>query len=408
MMLEQAALAFLSDKRASSLFRDCKSFEKVDAKSLRFEGKDYLNFSSNDYLGLASDFSLQDLVDIESSLQQPILSGGTASPLVVGEQNIHQQLKLALMAHVFKDCQIHQANYKCLLFSSGFAANQAFISAMCTTADHQKHKMLLVQDKLNHASLIDAGTKAQAQKLTKQVRFRHNDIEQLTKQLSQHNEYQLKLVATESVFSMDGDCAPLEEIADVLTQHNGLLYVDDAHGFGVINTPDVSKMAGYLITFGKALGSQGAALILKQPLADLMINISREFIYSTSISPLQAAATLVNLKKLQSQADRRITLQNNIALFRDLAAKNNLPLMDSTSPIQPILIGEESRAVHMAEELKQQGIWLSAMRTPTVPKGQSRLRVTINTKHDEQSILFLINELGRAVSNRVDSGVQHT
>ncbi|GAB2992530.1 aminotransferase class I/II-fold pyridoxal phosphate-dependent enzyme [Psychrosphaera aestuarii] len=392
----------------NSLLRSRRAFEYVSSTELVYNGNHYRNYSSNDYLGLASSFCLTEFNKWQDTrlgiTGKNCSSGSMASPLVTGFSYQHKALIDDLLNYVDAP-----DDYSAVLFSSGYAANNGVINALFKDKDSSNQ---LFQDKLNHASLIDAGTKLQAAGHLTQKRFSHNNVEHLAKLLnSKSGPLQKRLLATEGVFSMDGDRAPLIEISKIARQTNTLLMVDDAHGFGIsrhsLHTAGItlSDVDIYVVTFGKSLGAQGAAVIAKDNICQYLENFCKDYIYSTHLSPLQCAAVQFNLHKL-NDADRQQKLQQNIQLFRSLAIKNGLPVLDSDTAIQPIMVGDEKHALKMTEQLKQDGIWLTAIRTPTVPKGQSRLRVTITSDHKPNCINDLVESLVKALSSTTTSAVE--
>ena len=421
----QQIQSIIAKREAESLLRVTPYYDEVSSTELTINQQAYKNFSGNDYLGLASDFSVGQLTNIELKSfltgkdEDPIglKSGSMASPLVSGEQRIHRLLKQRLI-------EVTGANseYDCLLFSSGFAANQSLITALASVFPNA----CFLQDKLIHASLIKAGIDVSATNNSiVHKRFKHNDLTHLESILNSDSvtDSNPKVILTEGVFSMDGDMAPLSALIELKNKHNTLLIVDDAHGFGCFSNDAYTKTVeskssigtslteqgvsindidAYLITFGKALGSQGAALILKKPLKQVIENFAKEYIYSTSLSPLQVGATLQNINTLANEPNRQSNLAANIALFKEcfqkvISNQNGAPawlkLMPSNTAIQPILVGDESRAIDVAEKLKKAGYLVTAMRTPTVPKGQSRLRVTMCSNKNERDIIGLIESL---------------
>lgn len=376
----------LEQRKQAGLLRQLISADS-SGKQITVAGKAYLNFAGNDYLGLAA--------EIYAPAQAP---GATASPLVTGRSSVHCQLEQALL-----DWLEAPNDFACLLFSSGFAANTGVLSALFNTKNADAR---LIQDKLNHASLMDAGKHVQAMGNCRQFRFQHNDLQSLQGLLqTKCNTDAPKLVVTEGVFSMDGDSADLNKVKALATEHRAWLMLDDAHGIGVKGDRGQGSFAEqqlgltdsdiHIITFGKAIGSQGAAVVAQRDVIEYLANFSREYIYSTHLSPLQAQATYRNVKLAQMEHWRREKLQQNIGLFRTLIQALPYSLLDSDSAIQPIVVGDESTAMLLAQQLKQQGIWAGAMRYPTVAKGQARLRVTLSASHEEKDIIYLADVLKR-------------
>lgn len=386
-MFKQYIQEQLEQRQKAGLFRQLISAES-NGNKIVIAGKEYTNFAGNDYLGLAS----------ESQGSQKVSSGATASPLVTGRSNIHCQLERELL-----DWVEAPADFGCLLYSSGFAANTGVISALFNSKNSAAR---LIQDKLNHASLMDAGKQVQGLGHCRQFRFSHNDLASLQQILtSKCSSDAPNLVVSEGVFSMDGDGADISQIKQLAKEQHAWFMLDDAHGIGVKGDRGQGSFAEqkvcfdesdiYVVTFGKAIGGQGAAVIANQQTIDYLANFSREYIYSTHLSPLQAQAVLNNIHLIQQQPWRREKLNSNIALFRQLAADLPFCLLPSDSAIQPIVVGDESLAMSLAYGLKQQGLWAGAMRYPTVAKGQARLRVTLTASHEEQDIKMLIASLSK-------------
>lgn len=349
--------------------------------SVQYGGQSLRNFSSNDYLGLAQD---PELVRAWQEGLSRFGAGSGASPLVTGFHSPHAHLQAQLSEWLGYE--------HALLFSSGFSANQALLFALLQEGDH------LLQDKLNHASLIEAGMRSPAT----MRRFAHNDPSSLSRLLSRLPEDAPKLVVTEGVFSMDGDLSPLRDIARVCQQAHSMLVVDDAHGCGVLGDfgrgscdragikPDI-----LVVTFGKAFGLQGAAILCNKAMADYLVQFARHFIYSTAMPPAQAHALSKACLMIQQGDWRREKLT---ALGQTLAEHLSpvVEVLETQTPIKPLMVGSSERAVSIAEKLRQRGLWVSAIRPPTVPANAARLRVTLTAAHQEADIHLLaqaINEV---------------
>lgn len=371
--------ATLSDRQQQGLYRKRTVFSQASARYLCQQNQRYLNFASNDYLGLGQGI---DYTALGSALNS-VSSGALSSPLVSGYQQVHQKLEARL-------CEL--LNYPAaLLFTSGFSANNSVLRALFPSQAIGQQS-LIVQDKLNHASLIDGGNAAFAP----MQRFNHNNMAHLASRLTKSKAVH-KLVVSEGVFSMDGDTAPMAQLHALCQQHSAWLMLDDAHGFGVLNAglgssvhyqPDI-----LVITFGKALASSGAAVLASQEVINLLLQFNREYTYSTGVSPLQAALTHAQLERLLAADDKRQQLTDNIALFRQRCETAGIALMPSNTPIQPIVLGDSETTLQAANQLKQQGIWLSAIRPPTVAQNTARLRITINAAHQREDIIALVNAL---------------
>ena len=346
------------------------------------DGRQYLNFCSNDYLGLANDPAVVTAFQ-EAAADWGVGSG--ASHLVCGHQRPHQQLEEALADHVGRE--------RALLFSNGYMANMGVMTALLGKGDAVFH------DRLNHASLLDGGLLSGA----RFRRFSHNDSSALRGQL-QRSDARRKLVVTDGVFSMDGDVAPLADYATACEDNDAWLMVDDAHGLGVLDAQGrgsvfaqgVNKRVPVLMgTLGKGLGTAGAFVAGSHALIETLIQFARTYIYTTAMPAAVAAATLVSLSKAREEQWRREKLAALIQHFRLGAEQLGFSLMDSTTPIQPLLIGADQQALALSQQLREQGFLVIAIRPPTVPEGQARLRVTLSAAHEENDVDALLVALAR-------------
>ena len=377
----QRIASALADRHEQGLYRTVSCLERGQDMSVQFREHSLLNFSSNDYLGLAQDSALiaawQDGLSLYGA-------GSGASPLVTGFHSPHQYLQSQLADWL----GFEQA----LLFSSGFSANQALLFALLQEGDH------LLQDKLNHASLIEAGMLSPAT----MRRFAHNDPSALSRLISRIPDTSPKLVVTEGVFSMDGDLSPLGDIARVCQQTGSMLAVDDAHGCGVLGESGrgSSDHAGIkpdilVVTFGKAFGLQGAAVLCSNDVAEYLVQFARHFIYSTAMPPAQAHALSKACDMIQQDNWRR----EKLAALSETLAVNLSPdveVVDTQTPIKLLMVGSSERAVKFADKLRQRGLWVSAIRPPTVPANSARLRITLTATHKDTEIRSLaqaINEV---------------
>ncbi|MBL0710846.1 MAG: 8-amino-7-oxononanoate synthase [Colwellia sp.] len=347
-------------------------------------GKNYINFSSNDYLGLNHH------ADINKAMQDGVDKfgiSGSSSNLVTGFHYAHQVLEATICEWLNKP--------KCLLFPSGFTANMAFFQALGQQKQTSTNSFFL--DKLSHASMLDGAFSSKA--IVK--RFAHNDMTQLEHLLTQSTSNN-KLIASEGVFSMDGDQAKLLELSALAKKHNAWLYVDDAHSIGVIG--DQGQGSHHLInaditmaTFGKAIATSGAFLACDDNVHDYLINFARHYIYSTAISPAVAWATVKSIELIKTEQWRRDKINELSELFIDLLDPN-IDIVSSQSSIKAIIIGDEKSTLAVSEKLKEAGIWLTAIRPPTVAEGTSRLRVTICANHNANNIKQLANYLNDSLS----------
>lgn len=371
----------LAEREASQLLRRSVTIEQYSGRVLRVAGNSYLNFSGNDYLGLATE---PEVIKAYAEGAAAFGAGSSGSPLVTGQHQVHQQLSDTLCDWLGFE--------QVLLFSSGFAANQTMLQTLAQKGD------TLLLDKLSHASLIDGALHSDAQL----KRFAHNSLPALQAAL---NDASQPLVVTEGVFSMDGDSPDLTAMLSLCRQYQAPLLLDDAHGLGVCGPEGKGTAAAQgvvsgdlfciMANFGKALGVGGAFVGGSKTVIDYLTQFGRHYIYSTALSPALCAAVIKSIALCRSQSWRRDKLQSNIARFRTLAA--DLPLLASQSAIQGLVLGDSARALNMSAQLKQAGIWLSAIRPPTVPKGSARLRITLSAQHTEQDLQLLVQQLRQLV-----------
>jgi len=371
-------------REAVSRTRVRRSVSHRDGARCTVDGRELLNFCSNDYLGLSQHFAvvgaLQDTAAREGA-------GGVGSHLICGHHAIHDALEGELADWLGAP--------RALLFGSGFLANLAVMQALLGEDD------VCVQDRLNHASLIDAARLAGC----RLRRYPHADAEGAIRQLRSLPEG-MAVLATDGVFSMDGDIAPLRELALVSRVQKALLYVDDAHGVGV-HGPDgrgsvaaarlgVAEVPLQLVTLGKALGGYGAALVGDADLINHLAETARPYIYTTALPPAQAAANLAAVKLAATEHWRREKLGELIARFRARALHHGLTVLPSDTPIQPVMLGSEARALSVAGTLERHGYWAAAIRPPTVAEGRARLRITLSALHTPAEIDGLVDTLAKA------------
>ncbi|MCK0714000.1 8-amino-7-oxononanoate synthase [Chromohalobacter sarecensis] len=339
------------------------------------------DFAGNDYLGLAGD---PRLAEAQAEGARRFGAGARASHLVAGHLDVHERLEQRLATLTGRP--------RALLFSTGYIANLGTLQALC-----DRHTPVF-QDRLNHASLIDGARLAGAPSR----RFHHRDLADLERLLVRAPNDAPALVVSDGVFSMDGDMADIAELAATTRRHGAWLMVDDAHGLGVLGEhgdgcvgrahgiDDVPILVG---TLGKALGSAGAFVAGDAALIEHLIQFARPYIYTTAQPPGVAAATLAALDILEDETERRTQLFERIDRFRREAATLGLPLTDSRTPIQPIVLGDNAHVMRWAEHLGRAGLRVGAIRAPTVPRGQARLRITLSTAHDDDAIDALLEAL---------------
>lgn len=375
----------LADLEGRDLRRHLRVVESPQETALEIDGRTITNFSSNDYLGLAADARLRE-AGIRALTDAG--SGSGASRLISGTHRIHVDLEEALAE--FKNREA------ALSFANGTAAALGAIPALAGKGD------ILILDKLSHACLIDAARLSGAE-----IRiFPHNNLERLEELLKRSRAKSPRArigVITESIFSMDGDRAPLAQIAEIKDRHGAWLLVDEAHatgifgdhGRGLIDSLGLTDQVDIqLVTLGKALGSAGGAVVGSRKLIDYLSNSARTFIFSTAPPPSVAAMALEAIRLLASGVleDKRSQLFRNMADLQERLGNASEP----TSAIFPIPMGAESRAVRTANELYEQGIWVPAIRYPTVARGRARLRATLTASHTADQIQLLADALTRS------------
>ncbi|WP_305805147.1 8-amino-7-oxononanoate synthase [Stenotrophomonas sp. YIM B06876] len=372
-------------REAQGRIRTRRTVTRRDGVRLEVDGQWLTGFCSNDYLGLAQQFevvaALQDAAAREGA-------GAGASHLVCGHHALHETLEREMADWL--------GYPRALLFGSGFAANLAVQQALLSEDND-----VCVQDRLNHASLLDASRLAGC----RLRRYPHLDSEGAMRQLK-HAPDGAAMLVTDGVFSMDGDIAPLRSLSLVARMQQALFYVDDAHGVGVVGEHGrgcvadaglgVNEVPLQLATLGKALGSQGAVVLGEAALIQHLAETARPYIYTTALAPAQAAAALAAVKLARRDHWRRQKLTELVALFRDGARRVGLELMPSDTPIQPLLCGDESTVMALSATLEASGFLVSAIRPPTVPEGKARLRVTLSALHTAGQVDALVEAIARA------------
>jgi len=362
----------LQEIEKQNLYRVRKTLATAQSNRVNINNKEVFNFSSNDYLSLANHPSVKEAL-IKGVEKYGVGSG--ASHLVSGHFDIHEELESRLATYTGQD--------KTLVFSSGFSANLGIFSALSDQVDW------ILQDKLNHASLIDANHLIQ-----KRVeRYKHNDIKSFNNKISKKTGP--GLVATDNVFSMDGDLAEINQLDLIVKRHKSILMQDDAHGFGVFQ-PNIPDDSIYMATLGKGAGTMGAFVSGSNDLIELIIQKGRSYIYTTAIPPAISAASIASLE-LIIEGEQTRKLHRNIKFFKECSKQLNINLLESSSGIQPILIGDNKKVIDISETLFSKGFNVGAIRSPTVPKGTERLRITLSADHSQDQISSLLETLSNAL-----------
>jgi 8-amino-7-oxononanoate synthase len=370
---------------SAGLYRSRRVIDSPQGINLKIDGRSIVNFCSNDYLGLANHPDV--VIAFKAAVDHYGVGSGSAH-LICGHSAAHHKLEEELAVFTGRD--------RALLFSTGYMANIGVMSALLGRSD------TVFEDRLNHASLLDGGLMSGA----KFKRYRHADIDDLRTHLKQATGN--KLIVTDGVFSMDGDFAPLKTLSLAAKENDAWLMVDDAHGLGVIgehgggllehvglNQQEVPILMG---TLGKGFGTFGAFIAGSDDLIETLIQKARTYIYTTALPGAVAEATRASLKIVIAENWRRDKLKTLVDRFRLGAGQLGLDSLVSASAIQPIIIGDSQRAVDISNTLLNEGILVSAIRPPTVPKGSARLRVTFSALHEEYQVDLLLDALDKATT----------
>jgi 8-amino-7-oxononanoate synthase len=370
----------LAALKADHLDRRRRLLEGAQGAHVTIDGQRVISFCSNDYLGLAADPAL--VAAAHAALDQCGVGAGAAH-LISGHHRLHHDFETAFARFVGMPAA--------LLFSAGYMANLGVLSSLAGRRGE------VFGDKLNHASLVDAALLSGASF----TRYRHNDLAQLEGQLAA-STMQDRIIVSDLVFSMDGDIAPVDALVDLAERFDAWLYLDDAHGFGVLDggrgglteRARASDRVIYLATLGKAAGVAGAAVAAHASVIDWLIQKARPYIYTTASPPLLAACLLESLRQIEAGAARRERLRSHIAQLRaGLDRLKRGTLMPSSTPIQPLVIGENADAVRLSQALLERGLLVPAIRTPTVPERTARLRITLSAAHSVRDVAQLVEAL---------------
>jgi 8-amino-7-oxononanoate synthase len=375
----------LRQLREQNLYRSRRVLAGPQGAEVYIDGQPDLAFCSNDYLGLANH---PEIIRAFQSAAKRYGVGSGAAHLINGHSVEHHALEEELADFTGRP--------RALLFSTGYMANLGVISALLGRGDS------VYEDRLNHASLLDGGLLSGARLL----RYAHSDAQALDQRMTAREGGEA-LVATDGVFSMDGDLAPLPKLAKVACAHGAWLMVDDAHGFGVFGREGRGSLDHYSLsldevpivvgTLGKAFGTSGAFVAGSEDLIETLIQKARTYIFTTATPSAIAAATRASLRLARSEEWRRERLRALVMRFRAGAGQLGLELMNSSAPIQPLLVGEAGRAVALSEALRARGILIGAIRPPTVPAGTARLRITFSAVHSEAQVDRLLDALAEVI-----------
>lgn len=373
----------------SHLLRRLTRIDSSQASRITIMGNEYINLSSNNYLGLCDAHALK-RATIEAVERYG--GGAGASRLVCGNMDIHE--KLERVTAEFKGSE------EALVFNTGYMANIGILQAIAGDGD------VIFSDELNHASIIDGCRLSRADVFI----YRHRDVKGLETLLSSHKHYRRKIVVTESVFSMDGDIAPLAEIYDLTETYDAILVVDDAHATGVLGkegrgsieyfglAEKVKKARGRIIqmgTYGKALGSFGAYVACNREIKDYLINRARSFIYTTALPPPVIASAIAGIREILENRSLVKKLRENISIFRKGLRKLGYDVSEDPTPIVPIIPGDVEKVMRFAEGLMGEGIYAVAIRPPTVPEGTGRIRISITAGHSKADIEVVTGAMER-------------
>ncbi|MDP6924522.1 MAG: 8-amino-7-oxononanoate synthase [Candidatus Scalindua sp.] len=369
--------------KESGLYRNLKTVGNAQDTLVEIEGKTYLSFCSNNYLGLANHPYV--IKAVKDAVEEYGWGAG-ASRLVSGNMTLHETLESEISKFKLKNATI--------VFPTGYMANLGVITSLVSNGD------LVISDKLNHASIID-GCKLSGADFRV---YAHCNMEKLENILKKSAKYNRKLIVTDSVFSMDGDLAPLPDLVKIAAEYNAMLMVDEAHGTGVFGEngrgvvehfnlcKEVDVVMG---TLSKAIGSLGGYVSGDIDLINYLRNKARSFMYTTALPPAVCAASIAGIKLIQEDHSMRVSLWHNVYFIKDKLNSLNINTIVSESQIIPILIGDTKKAVKISKLLYDNGILIPAIRPPTVPANSSRLRMTVMSSHTKKDL----ERLAQVLSN---------
>ncbi|HEY5524998.1 MAG TPA: 8-amino-7-oxononanoate synthase, partial [Clostridium sp.] len=363
----------LKETKEKGLYRDLRYIETAQSPRVKIEGKDFILLGSNNYLGLCDDSRLKKAA-IDAINKYGVGSGG--SRLTTGSYDIHKELEEKLAS--FKGTEAS------LIFNTGYMANIGVITSLCDRSS------VIFCDRLNHASIID-GCRLSGAKL---IRYNHCDMNDLLNKINKHKGSR-NLIVTDGVFSMDGDIAPLPDIIKIAKQHNIMTMVDDAHATGVLGKNGSGTLAYFGLdneidimmgTLSKAAASEGGYVAGKKDLIDYLRNYARSFIYSTALSPSVIAVSIKALEIIEKDEERRVKLLKMSDWFQNELQIAGFNLIKTKTPIIPIMVGQVDKTVEFSKSLLKEGIYIPAIRPPSVPEGTSRLRISLMATHTQQDL----------------------
>lgn len=371
--------------KRQGLYRFRRILESPQGVTINLDGKKALNFSSNDYLGLANH---PELINAFKQAANNYGVGSGSAHLICGHHQAHHQLEEELADFVGRD--------RALIFSNGYMANLGLISTLIGAGD------AVFEDRLNHASLLDGGLMASA----RFHRYRHLDTDNLAT-LLMRSHAEKKMIVTDGVFSMDGDIAEMDDLAVIAKNHDALLMVDDAHGLGVIGDKGGGVLDEFgltqdqvpvlMATLGKGFGTYGAFVAGSESLIEFLIQKVRTYIYTTALPPALAEASRTSLKLIIEESWRREKLKVLSSRLCFGIRQLGLELIESRSAIHAVIIGENQRTSEISANLLKMGVFVTAIRPPTVPKGKARLRITLSAMHEERHVDRLLEALEKAI-----------
>lgn len=379
--IESAFEDFLHSRESRNLKRNMVTVSRETVRHINVCGRNYLNFAGNDYLGLTyNDYIIQSM----EKATQKYGAGANASRLITGSLDIYESTENKIAAFKQKEAA--------LIMVSGYQANVSVLPALFDSKVHKKQP-LVFSDKLIHASM-HAGCKASG---VSQIRFRHNDMTHLKELLEKHvDDDTPKFILTETVFSMDGDLAPMDELRELADEHNAFLIVDEAHATGVFGErgQGLGQKADLIIgTFGKAFGIFGAYVVCSKTVKEYLVNNCGGLIYATALPPAIIAGIDKALDIVPTMSEEREHIHTMSSLLKNGLEKMGYEAAGTQSQIVPMIIGDAKKTLEISEYLKSKGFWAIAVREPTVPKGQSRIRFAVNAAHKEQDIFQLLNAI---------------